>query len=75
MYGKAQRSLRLPKNVDENKMSAKYDSGVLHIVIPKVPEPQKQEKVCNVDQYKFNCLTVTATTILTFSSCNMYTCT
>ncbi len=35
-YQSFQRSFQLPRDVvDENKIQAKYDNGVLHLVIPK----------------------------------------
>jgi len=38
-----QRSFRLPNNIDEQHISAKYENGVLNVNIPKLDKP-KQEK-------------------------------
>src|SRR5215475_10095288 len=37
-YGSFQRSLRLPDTVDEDKVEASFDNGVLKVRIPKRPE-------------------------------------
>ncbi|MGE0626577.1 MAG: Hsp20/alpha crystallin family protein [Hyphomicrobiaceae bacterium] len=42
--GSFERSLRLPDTVDENKLEAKFDSGVLKIIAQKKPEAMKAEK-------------------------------
>jgi HSP20 family protein len=34
-FGHLQRSVRLPENIKDNEISAKYEDGVLHVVIPK----------------------------------------
>lgn len=49
-YSKFQQTMILPDNVDETKISAKVDNGVLTVDIPKMPENQakKVEKVINV---------------------------
>jgi HSP20 family protein len=43
------RSFTLPDNVDENKISAKYDNGMLKVTMPKsetsVSKPKKEIKV------------------------------
>eukprot|EP00456_Euglypha_rotunda_P043904 TRINITY_DN3448_c0_g1_i1.p1 TRINITY_DN3448_c0_g1~~TRINITY_DN3448_c0_g1_i1.p1 ORF type:complete len:106 (+),score=27.50 TRINITY_DN3448_c0_g1_i1:226-543(+) len=46
-YGKFQRSLRLPKDVDQEKVSAKQDNGILVLTLPKKPiaEPEKPKLV------------------------------
>jgi HSP20 family protein len=43
-YGSFERSLRLPETVDENKLEAHFDKGVLKIVAQKRPEAVKTEK-------------------------------
>src|SRR5690606_24650924 len=43
-YGKFERSLSLPETIDENKIEAKFDKGVLKITAPKKPEAIKAEK-------------------------------
>jgi len=43
-YGKFERSLPLPDTIDENKIEAKFDKGVLTITAQKKPEAVKAEK-------------------------------
>lgn len=43
-FGSFERSLRLPDTVDENKLEAKFEKGVLKIVAQKKPEAVKAEK-------------------------------
>ncbi len=38
-YGKVQRSIRLPQNVNVDKIESKFKNGVLSIVVPKVAAP------------------------------------
>jgi HSP20 family protein len=42
-YGKFSRSLRLPSNVDADKVTANYENGVLKVFVPKseVAQPRK----------------------------------
>jgi Molecular chaperone (small heat shock protein) len=44
-YGNFSRSFRMPKNLDESKIEATFDHGVLTIHIPKaaLPQPRKIE--------------------------------
>ena len=35
VFGRVMRSLRLPKNIDKNKVNASYLNGILHIDVPK----------------------------------------
>ena len=35
-YGSFRRSFRVPEDVDEGKISAKFDKGVMTVVLPKV---------------------------------------
>jgi HSP20 family protein len=37
-YGGFQRSLRIPDTVNEDKIEARFDKGVLKVVLPKRPE-------------------------------------
>ena len=37
-YGSFQRSLRLPDTVDEDKVEASFENGVLKVIVPKRPE-------------------------------------
>jgi HSP20 family protein len=43
-YGAFERSFRLPDTIDEDRIKADFDKGVLHIVVPKHPEAVKAEK-------------------------------
>ena len=45
-HGSFHRSLRLPDTVDEDKVEASFDNGVLKVRIPKRPEAVgKQRKI------------------------------
>ena len=37
-YGAFERTLRLPETIDDTKLEAKFDKGVLRIIAPKKPE-------------------------------------
>jgi HSP20 family protein len=43
-YGSFERSLRLPETIDEAKVDAKFDKGVLKITAAKKPEAVKAER-------------------------------
>jgi HSP20 family protein len=43
-FGAFERSLRLPDTIDESKLEARFDQGVLKITAPKRPEAVKAEK-------------------------------
>lgn len=43
-YGSFQRNLPLPHGVDRDKVTAKFENGVLSVVLPKTPEAIKSEK-------------------------------
>jgi HSP20 family protein len=43
-YGTFQRSLRLPDSIDETKIDAKFDKGVLKVTCTKKPEAIKAER-------------------------------
>ena len=43
-YGSFERSLRVPDTIDEGKLEARFDKGVLTIVAPKKPEAIKAER-------------------------------
>jgi HSP20 family protein len=47
-YGSFARSFTLPETVDTDKISAKYDKGVLNISIPKVETKPKTAKVVEI---------------------------
>jgi HSP20 family protein len=43
-YGSFQRSFQLPAGVDQSKIDASFQKGVLTVTLPKSPEAQKNEK-------------------------------
>ena len=43
-YGRFERAVRLPESVDENKIEAKFDKGILRVVLQKKPEAIRQQK-------------------------------
>jgi HSP20 family protein len=43
-YGSFQRSIRLPDTINEDKIDARFDKGVLTVTLPKRPEMVKAEK-------------------------------
>ncbi len=43
-YGSMSRSFSLGENVDSEKVEAKYDNGVLHVVVPKKEPTEKKSK-------------------------------
>jgi HSP20 family protein len=43
-YGSFERSIRMPDTIDENKLEARFEKGVLRIVAQKKPEAVKSEK-------------------------------
>jgi HSP20 family protein len=43
-YGSFARAVALPQGVDEDKISARYENGVLEVRVPK-PEEQKPRKI------------------------------
>jgi HSP20 family protein len=43
-FGSFERSLRLPDTVDDSKIDARFEKGVLRITAPKRPEAQKAER-------------------------------
>lgn len=47
-YGSFQRSFQLPAGVDQTKIAASFQKGVLTVTLPKSPEAQKQEKKIEV---------------------------
>jgi HSP20 family protein len=42
--GSFERSLRLPPNVDQSKIAASFDKGVLNIDMPKAAEAQSKTR-------------------------------
>jgi HSP20 family protein len=43
-FGSFERSIRLPETIDEGKVEAKFDKGVLKVTAPKKPEAVKAER-------------------------------
>jgi HSP20 family protein len=43
-YGSFQRSLRLPEAIDDAKVEAHFDKGVLRVVVPKKADAQPRER-------------------------------
>ncbi len=43
-YGSFERSIRLPETIDEDKVEAHFDKGVLTVTLPKRPEMVKAQK-------------------------------
>jgi HSP20 family protein len=43
-FGSFERSLRLPSTIDEGKVEARFDKGVLKVTAPKRPEAVKAER-------------------------------
>lgn len=40
-----QRTIRLPENIDGDKVKAKYKNGVLNITVPKVEKTETVKKI------------------------------
>ena len=47
-YGAFERSLRLPETIDETKVDAKFDKGVLKLTAAKKPEAVKAERTIEI---------------------------
>jgi HSP20 family protein len=43
-FGSFERSIRLPETIDEGKVEAKFDKGVLKVTAAKKPEAVKAER-------------------------------
>jgi HSP20 family protein len=43
-FGSFERSVRLPETIDEGKVEAKFDKGVLKVTAAKKPEAVKAER-------------------------------
>ena len=46
-YGSFQRSLRIPDTVDEKKIEARFDKGVLKVTLPKRAEAASEQ--CKIE--------------------------
>jgi HSP20 family protein len=49
-YGSFQRSLRLPDTIDEDKVEASFNNGVLKVTIPKRPEAIGQRRTIPISK-------------------------
>ena len=47
-YGRVQRSLSLPEDVDVEGLTARYEDGVLRIELPRIEEKKQQAKQINI---------------------------
>jgi HSP20 family protein len=47
-FGAFQRSIRLPETIDDTRIEARFDKGVLKITAPKKPEAVKAERTIEV---------------------------
>jgi HSP20 family protein len=47
-YGEFSRFFALPENVDKDKISAKFDNGVLHLSIEKKEPEKPNEKLIEI---------------------------
>lgn len=47
-FGSFQRSFQVPEGIDEDKVQANFDKGVLTITLPKSAEAQKPEKKISI---------------------------
>lgn len=47
-YGAFQRTLRLPYEVESDKVEAKFEKGVLHVTLPKPPEVKSKTRKIEV---------------------------
>ena len=43
-YGSLRRSLRIPDTVNEDKVEARFDKGVLKVILPKRPEAVSEQR-------------------------------
>lgn len=43
-FGSFERTIRLPTSVEKDKISAKFDNGILTVDVPKSPEAKKEVK-------------------------------
>jgi len=48
-YGKFEKALRLPAKVDENKVKATFENGILTVVLPKAEEAKPKTIAINVN--------------------------
>jgi HSP20 family protein len=43
-FGSVERSLRLPEGIDDGRIEAKFENGVLTVILPKTPEAVSKPK-------------------------------
>ena len=43
-FGQFLRTITLPRNIDPDKITSKYEDGVLEITIPKIEEEEPEQK-------------------------------
>ena len=48
-YGSFQRAFKLPKNVNESAIAAKYENGILIVTLPKKAEDAKENREIKID--------------------------
>ncbi len=49
-YGSFRRSFHLPDTVDEDKVQAKFDKGVLRVILPKVAEAKRKARKISISK-------------------------
>jgi HSP20 family protein len=49
-YGSFRRSFHLPDTVDEDKVQAKFDKGVLRVILPKVAEAKHKARKISISK-------------------------
>ncbi|MDH3475310.1 MAG: Hsp20/alpha crystallin family protein [Rhodospirillales bacterium] len=49
-YGAFRRSFRLPETVDDSKIKASFDKGVLHLTLPKAAEAKRKAKKIEISR-------------------------
>jgi HSP20 family protein len=49
-YGAFERSLQLPESIDDTKIDAKFDNGVLRVTVAKKPEAIKAQRKIEIRQ-------------------------
>ncbi len=52
LYGSFQRAFRLPDGVDQERIEAHFDKGVLKVTLPKTPEAAKRQRKIAVKKTK-----------------------
>jgi Hsp20/alpha crystallin family len=73
-YGSFQRSLRIPDTVNEDKIEARFDKGVLKVVLPKRPEAATEQRKIEIKKastrgIRTSCRRLVAAPVAIWSSC------